>query len=626
MIQILRALIQQGLEKQVSATGLGLFRIFFGLVIFQEIIFLMFFRHLIFDAVPFIDMASPVLHLFLGLWAIVALCLVLGYRCRLAALINYILWIVFVGFTPMWRDFDGGFDQFMIGCGFVLIFLPIDRSLSLDNLQQKLSKPWSKPSEAKTVSVLCYTLPLAFGLGLLYLDAGIHKLSAEFWRNGMGSWLPPTMPYYMSAIDMSWLLNNKLAEQLIGYTLIAFQFAFLPLFWFARFRVPLLIIGVLFHAGIVLSLNIYPFGFGMLSQYVLLVPFSWWRNLGAKLQCQSPVLKVFFDAQCPLCNRTVIILNHFDAFKSVEFLSLQTEARKYPELDSIHDEHLLKDIYALDQKGRLCAGLDTYIKIMKAMIYLWPLALISSIPGIYHLGKSFYRRIADQRQRCSDRCEIKTAEYRPFSWGFDHYTNKQRSLKIAKLAVILLLLQLNSTIHFGIFYRINQGHAQSEAGQTLEAISDAILLMSHSFLGITPHALYMHDHFKGYNHILAITYQDKDGQEKWLPFVNEEGRIVAPNWGRVQCWWANVAVTSKINRKRLDKALMQVTAFWGTQIGLDLEKTRFNIKMKEVRVPMDWEKDLREHNVQQPWKNIGTLSWKDEKTIIDLKEIDLESL
>lgn len=633
MIRILRTLIQQGLEKQVPATGLGIFRLLFGLVALQEIIFLLYFRHLIFDPIPFVEMASPVIHLFLVFWIVVAFGLAIGYRTRLAAVANYLLWLVFVGFTPMWQDFDGGFDQFMVGSSFLLMFLPSERAFSVDSLRLKLqySTPGHRYRPPHRVPVLSYYLPVAISLGLLYFDAAIHKLSAEFWRNGMGAWLPPTMPYYMSALDMSWLLNNRFAEMSIGYTLIVFQFLFLPLFWFRRFRVALLLIGASFHLGIILSLNIYPFGFGMLVYYALLVPFAWWRRLGSLLQRRQPAVTVFYDQQCPLCNRTVIILGHFDVCKAIEFKGLQSHARNYRQLDGIPEDRLLQDIYALDRHGRLFAGLDTYIHILSAMIYPAPLALLLRVPGIYHVAKGVYRRIADNRARvtCDETCAAPAPrpEHGPFALLYAHYAGppRQQAIRIAKFVVLILLLQLNSTIHFGLVYRLNEGHATSAGGQALEAASDAVLLLSHTFLGITPHALYMHDHFQGYNHILALTYQDQDGRERWLPFVNPEGRIVAPNWGRIQSMWANVAVTRHINRRRLDKGIMRVTAFWGAETGLDLNHTEFTLKMKEVRVPMDWEKDLREFNIRQPWQDIGKIMWKDGTIHVDILNVDFKS-
>jgi predicted DCC family thiol-disulfide oxidoreductase YuxK len=636
MIRTITKLVEKGLHKRVPALGLGVFRICFSLVILHEVIFLLYFRHLIFDPVPFIDRASPALHYFLVVWAAVAACLAVGYQTRRAAVANYCFWVVFVVFTPMWQDFDGGFDQLMTGTSFLLIFLPAERALSLDNLRQKLrySTVGRRFQPIRDVPVLAYYLPLAISLGLLYLDSGIHKLSSEFWRNGMGAWLPSTMPYYMSALDMSPLLNIEPLERAIGYTIIAFQFVFVFLFWFRRFRVPLLLTGATFHSGIILSLNIYPFGFAMLVHYLLLVPFAFWRGIAEAVRFRQPVLTVLYDQQCPLCNRTVIVIEHFDILKAIDFKGLQSHARQFRELDAIPEEALLKDLYALDKRGRLYSGVETYIRILIGMGYTAPIGFLMLLPGIRHWAGSVYRKIADGRERwvCGDNCALPEPpafeDDRPFAGWYARYaaTDGQIVQRIAKFLVVVLVFQLNSTIHYGLFYRWAAVRAKDPAIQLVDHLSDSIINFSHTFFGITPHALYMHDHFAGYEHIVGITYLDKSGQERWLPFVNQEGRIVSPNWGRIQSMWANVAVTSHVNQERLNKFLRKVTAFWGTETGIDLRDAEFRVKLKEVRVPMDWEYDLRHRNAAQPWRDVGEVLWRNGQARIDMPKIDLEAV
>jgi hypothetical protein len=97
-----------------------------------------------------------------------------------------------------------------------------------------------------TVSVLAYYLPILICLGFLYFDSAIHKLFAEHWRNGLGSWLPSTQPYYVSALDMSWLLNHEWAEKTIGYTILVFQFTFLFFFAHRSLRIVYLFVGMQF--------------------------------------------------------------------------------------------------------------------------------------------------------------------------------------------------------------------------------------------------------------------------------------------------------------------------------------------------------------------------------------------
>ena len=619
MQKIITSLIKPGLEKKVTAIGLGLFRITFGLVMLQEIIYLLYFNHLIFDDIPFIEPNSSLLPVFLLIWGFATIHLIIGRFTRYAAIVNYGFWIIFSVLTPMWQAFNGGFDLLMISSSFLLIFLPSERSLSIDNLRlkQKFSDFDHRYQPLTQVPVLAYTLPIAISLGLLYFDSAIHKLFAEHWRNGLGGWLPATMPYYISAIDLNWLLNQKLFQQFFGYLILVFQFVFIFLFWHRSARKPLLILGVVFHTAIILTLNIYQFGFAMLIHFLLLVPFSWWYCLKQKYQYQQPVLTVFYDAQCPLCLKTVITIEHFDGFKAIDFKGLQQYTRSQPELDNIPDEQLLKDIYAVDASGNLYYGVDTYIQIMKKMKYTVLIAYIMSIPVIYNYAQKTYRRIADQRQRlvcnannCSSQVKPGPINQLPSLYTKFASTPKKSIFYTSKFIILVFFLQLNVTIHYGLIYRLNTDAKPSFIGNTLGYLSDTIGSLSHTFLGISPHALYLHDHFKGYDHILAFTYLDKNGNEQWLSFVNEQGRIVAPNWGRVQSMWANIAVTPNINENRLQKFTEKVTAFWGVKSGLDLNDTIFTIKMKRVDVPSEWKKDLRKKNMHQNWQDVGSVIWK----------------
>jgi predicted DCC family thiol-disulfide oxidoreductase YuxK len=511
----------------------------------------------------------------------------------------------------------------MIGAGFFLLFMPGDRAFSLDSLRRKLSAPFSHYSSypKPTVSALAYYLPVVICLGFLYFDSSIHKMFAEHWRNGLGTWLPATQPYYVSAIDMSSLLNNKLLQNILGYTILIFQFTFIFFFSQRRLRVAYLLTGLGLHLGITLSFNIYPFGLGMISFYTLLIPFKWWRYIGQLITAKQHSLTVFYDQLCPLCNRTVLILNHFDIFNCIDFKNAQEHAAHFPALASINDETLLTDLYALDSNNHIYSGVDTYIQILKKMRYLFPIGLFLSIPGIHHLALKKYRSIADSRDRipCTSTCLMSTplpdsTLYHQFIENAAEQKPKAFARKLSKILLALLLLQLNSSIHYGLIYRLNADSPHNLISQ----VSNATLMISQTFLGITPHALYLHDHFAGYDHILAITYTDQNGGEHWLPFINEQGRLLAPNWGRVHSMWANIAVTPNINNQRLHKFIMKVTAFWGQKIGLDLDKVVFNIKLKKIDAPSYWVYDQLHKNFTSPWVSIGTAKWSDNQISIDL--------
>ena len=622
------------LPQQVPATGIGLFRLLYGLVTLQEIFFLYYFNHLIFDPIPFIDVEFPGIPLFLILWGLVACCLTLGYRYQFAVTANYLFWIVFVNFTPMQRDFDGGFDTFMIGTGLFLLFMPGDRAFSIDGLRYKLANPFKHYSQypATTVSALAYHLPIIVCLGWLYLDSDVHKLFAEHWRNGLGSWLPATQPYYVSALDTSPLLNIEWLQKTLGYTIMVFQLSFVFFYAHRRLRVVYFLVGLGLHLGIIVSLNVYPFGMGMLICYALLMPFKWWRVIGNWLTVKKPTLTVFYDQECPLCNRTALTLNHFDLFSCIDFKGAQDHADYYPALSSIGMDTLLTDLYALDEQNRIYYGVDTYRQILLKMRYLAPFGAVLGLPGIRRYAEKKYRAIADTRLRinCAVECPVDptlpdNTLYHQIFERLAQQKPKALSRKLAKIMLALLFLQLNSTIHYGVFYRLPIDYEKLAISKPISQASNALLMVSSTFLGITPHALYLHDHFKGYDRILAITYLDQDGTERWLPFVNQQGRLLTPNWGRVHSMWANIAVTPTINNARLRKFIMKVTAFWGQKLGLNLEDSVFSIKMKKIDAPTHWVVDQLHKNFASEWVTIGTVRWSDKEISVDLPA-DINSL
>jgi predicted DCC family thiol-disulfide oxidoreductase YuxK len=618
-MKFLTPLIQRLLAKEISGVGLALFRIAFALVALQEVVFLFYFRHLIFDPIPYLDRASPVIHVLLLAWMAILVCLATGYRTYHAALANYLFWVTFVVFTPMWQDFDGGFDQLMTGASLLIIFLPISKRIALDPIRLRWndSRPDLPETTNTKVPALAYTLTLGVTLGFLYLDSGIHKLSSEFWRNGMGAWLPSTMPYYMSPLDMSFLLDHATIERIIGYSVIAFQLSFLFIFWHRWFRLPLLLLGASFHLGIILSLNVYPFGFGMLVHYFLLVPVALWNTLERWIQAPRSGLTVFYDEECPLCRRTVLVIRHFDIRNAVEFRGLQSEHESDPRIASIPRARLLRDLYSVDPQGNIFSGLDTYIQILKTLGYAYPLALLLSIPGLHFIAKIAYRRIADQRSRkpCGETCSPPKPAVRMSSHPLAGFlerqagNEKQKAHRLGRILVALLILQLNCTLHYGVLYRWAGTKPSDPALLLLDQASDSIINLSHAFLGISPHALYLHDHFDHYNQIVALVYRAANGEEQWLPFVNSEGRLLTPNWGRIQSMWANVAITSHMSQDRLEKFTRKVTAFYAVEMGIPLEGSEFVIKEKHVEVPTDWEAGLRKRNLNGPWHDIGSLKW-----------------
>jgi hypothetical protein len=248
--------------------------------------------------------------------------------------------------------------------------------------------------------------------------------------------------------------------------------------------------------------------------------------------------------------------------------------------------------------------------------------MILSLPIIKTIAMKKYRAIADSRERltCDATCLPITVLTNNtwYSCLFEQHVDpkpKAFTRKLTKILIVLFMLQLNSTVHYGLIYRLK---LHNPALAPLTQASNMLILWSQTFVGIVPHALYLHDHFQGYDHILAITYIDDQGKEQFLPFINEEGRMLAPNWGRVHSMWANIAVTPNIDNVRLQKFIMKITAFYGHQLGLDLTKTPFHIQMKKIAAPSHWVYDQRKINMAGEWVIIGEAHWQNKQIKISL--------
>ena len=591
MRKLIASAVKQNIDRQVSPTGLSIFRCFYGVIVFQEAIFLLFFRHLIFDPVPFINHAYPLIPLFLIFWAFIGICLMVGRYCQFATISNYLLWLVFLNFTPMRHEFSGGFDQFMVACGFLLIFLPINRNWSLDLLNHRLRNLSLDYPKTQDISILCYYLPIIFCLCFLYTDSAIHKLWADHWRNGLGAWVPSSHPYYISALNLSWLLNEEILQRSIGYLIILFQLAF-PVFVFhSKFKHWFLIMGASLHLGISLSFNIYPFGLIMFFFYALVVPPHWWHKIKNKISYKSALVTVYYQPSNLNQIRHIILLQHFDFFNAVQFKEDTNNRSDF--------------IYILNKYHQPCYGHYCYAKILFMMRYTIPISLVFSLPGI---GPFLFKKITyNKTPKILSYINATPAVFYDSLYSYYTHHPAQFIYKFSKILCLLVILQLNSTINYAFLYRLNLHENQNLTPIT--NASNIICVLSHTFLGITPHALYLHDHFKGYNRILAIQYLGHDNNYHWLPFVNDQGRMTAPNWGRVHSMWANRAVTPNIQEPNLNKALLKLTAFWGTKVGLSLDNAKFRILSKPINTPSEWEPDLRSNNLKGSWVVVGSVSW-----------------
>lgn len=110
-----------------------------------------------------------------------------------------------------------------------------------------------------------------FQLCLVYFFSGLWKVDGELWKNG-------TALYYVlntedfNVYHITSLLNGfPFVFMVLTYFTLVFEMAFPFIVWINRFRLPLLVAGLLLHLGIFVLMRIDGFSLTMMLCYVVLL-------------------------------------------------------------------------------------------------------------------------------------------------------------------------------------------------------------------------------------------------------------------------------------------------------------------------------------------------------------------
>ncbi len=621
--------LEQLYSKKIDGKGLALFRIFFSLVFLAETCQLFYFRHLVFDPIPYLEPSEFLLWPLFVIWFGVILMVILGLFTRVAAIINYLLTVIFLGAIT---SFEYHMFYAYLTVNFLFIFLPVARNFSLDRLRLKLkySNTRFHYHPPTTVPASAYFITVFLGLALVYFDSVFWKSGSYLWTHGLGMWLPASMPQ-AAFFNISPLLNFKYLMLFLGYLTIAFETLFLFTFWRKKWRLPILIIGIGLHIGILICFPIPFFALGVICVYLLLVPVSWWQKLFAKRHNKPAKLKVYYDADCPLCNRTKIVITHLDYKHKVQFLTVQAQASKTDSLQAYTEDELLENIHAVNTKNRVFKGVDVYLQVCKRIWYLAPLAFFISLPGLYQLAQKLYKWVAVNR--ITNRCTEESCGYEPPRLPVDESAMKitqnftLKDLKVRAVfygLVILCCLQIIVTFNSVSIRKIEQqlNIENSAVINGLNTISNGVNSITKVFWGLTHHAVFMDSHFDRYNHSVGVVYNAPNGKEIWLPMTNEQG--TPGNYLLNFIWinWSYRVMDPDINQEHLVKGLRDYTAFWAHHNGIDLKKATFKVKVKKNRVPKTWEYNFLNKQLQHPWLDAGTVHWNNQQFSADIKVIE----
>lgn len=261
-----------------SALPLAAFRILFCGLMLREIWFLFEFRELLFDAVPHRWPSRIPVAPALFLWAAAVLLVLVGYRTRIAAVVNYAFSVLLLGFSADRHTFQGHWDCFILYAAILFMVSPVDVEWSVEaGLRRRALRRSGLPQPSARIGSIHYAV-VALGIGTMYLDSCAYKLASPMYRSGLGLWAPASLPYNLHNAA-AWLLDNRLVALASGYFAIAFELSFCVLIWVRRARTYLVAAGIVFHLAILFFFPLWSFSLMVVVFYLTLLPSSLYERV-----------------------------------------------------------------------------------------------------------------------------------------------------------------------------------------------------------------------------------------------------------------------------------------------------------------------------------------------------------
>ncbi len=221
--------------------------------------------------------------LFFGLWALVALLLLLGWHARLMSILNFI--IILSVHERNALVLNGG-DQAMRVLSFWAIFLPLSAYYSLDAIRNRRNAynhagRWSALRADDGQMAFAFPLRMIqLQVAVVYLFTFWLKLYSALWLNGETIYHALQLQSFASPIgDWLFSLQAQGVYQLATMgALVAEGFfiigVFAPIFQ-PRLKILALVMGALLHIGIGVAMAIPNFSLVMLISYVLFFDPAW---------------------------------------------------------------------------------------------------------------------------------------------------------------------------------------------------------------------------------------------------------------------------------------------------------------------------------------------------------------
>lgn len=350
--------------------------------------------------------AMFILHFIFGLM------LVLGYKTRWAMIGAYLMTVSV--HNRNWLVNNGG-DDVLRAILFLSIFLPLNRTFSIDSALQKEKRPTEGFMSTWVLTFFLQVFMIYF-VSYILKDHAIWRrdLTAVFFSSRLDIFATPIGIWLRDyPLSMKFITGFSIYLEWLGPLLLFGAFLFGRFWWPIRLGLVILFIG--FHFGIFLTMNIGLFTFICEAMWTLFLPGPFWDRVEAFFKKKNyHQLKIFYDADCGFCQKSVRILREFFLFREV----LIEEGQSRP---SIHKDMEKKHSWVIvNEKDEIFFKYDAWIELVKHSPILRPLLFIFASRPLKAVGSRAYHWISHHR-----------AFMGKFS-QFLHYTSSKKDIRILR--------------------------------------------------------------------------------------------------------------------------------------------------------------------------------------------------
>jgi predicted DCC family thiol-disulfide oxidoreductase YuxK len=237
-----------------------------------------------------------------------ALCLLVGYRTRLATIATWALLISLQNRNPL-LIFAG--DHVLRAVLFWAMFLPLGAYYSIDRALNSSAKPIPKwiynGATFALIIQICY----------IYIwSAAFKTKSPMWWPDGEAVYYSLSFDQYATGFAQFLLSLPSSLLKLLTYKALIFEWIgpillFIP-FYNPFFRLLAIVCFILLHVGFALCFNIGSLSYLSIINWLALLPSIFWDKVALKMQTHArQELKVYYDEGCVFCRKLVHLLQTF---------------------------------------------------------------------------------------------------------------------------------------------------------------------------------------------------------------------------------------------------------------------------------------------------------------------------